>query len=336
MRTIRTAALASLGAAALAGVAAAADFVDGIAAQVGSDIVLASEVERFAMPMEVQMRDAGAGADEVARMRAEILERMIERRLLDQAIRRTEIDASEAEVDTGVAAIAKENGISVDKLRATVLAGGLTYEEYRDQIRGEIRRQKLTSAVIQTKVRVEEPEVRALYEKRYADQPRGGEELHLGHILVPFGEDSAADEAAACAKAAAARQRVAAGEDFAVVASQASVVNPEMGGEVGWLHSSALAPWMEAPLAGLQPGQMSPVFSTRFGCNVLLLAERRPYQPVTYEEAREALRKEIFDKRMEEEYAAFLETLRQQTYVERKGVFADAVPSLTSTPEPGD
>jgi peptidyl-prolyl cis-trans isomerase SurA len=89
---------------------------------------------------------------------------------------------------------------------------------------------------------------------------------------------------------------------------------------------------MKDPLAGLQAGQMSPVFSTRFGCNVLLLAERRAYQPVSYEEAREKLRKELFDKRMEEEYAAFLETLRQQTYVERKGVFAGAAPSLTGSP----
>lgn len=335
MRTIRTAALASLAAAALAG-AAAAQFIDGIAAQVGSDIVLASEVERFAMPMQAQMREAGAPEEEIARMRAEILERMIERRLLDQAIRRTEIEASEAEVDTGVEAIAKDNGISVEKLRATVEAGGLSYDEYREQIRSEIRRQKLMSAVVQSKVRVEEPEVLALYEKRYADQPRSGEEVRLSHILVPFPEDSAAAEAKACEKAAAARKRVAAGEDFAKVAAEVTVVNPERGGDVGWLHTSNLAPWMVEPLASLQPGQMSQTFSTRFGCNVLLLAERRPYQPITFEEARASLHKELFERHVEEEYAAFLETLREQTYVERKGVFADAVPSLTSTPAPSD
>ena len=146
MRSIRHAALASLGLLALAAPIHGEEFVDGIAAQVGTDIVLASEVERFAAPVEIKLHDSGAPESEIVKMRAEILERMIERRLIEQAVRRIEIDATEVEIDTAIAAIANETGLTMDQLQRTVEAKGMSYEAYRDQIRGEIQRQKLISA----------------------------------------------------------------------------------------------------------------------------------------------------------------------------------------------
>jgi peptidyl-prolyl cis-trans isomerase SurA len=308
--------------------------VDGIAAQVGSDIVLASEVYRFSKPVEKKMRDAGAPEDEIAKLRADLLERMIERRLIEQAVRRVEIDASDNEIDTAIASIAEENGLTSDQLRQTVEAKGMTYDAYREQIRGEIQRQKLVSGAVQSQVRVEDDEIRALYAKRFADQPKGGEEVHLRHILVPFGVDTGVAEHEACGKAEAARRRVLAGEDFAEVAGDVSAVNAEFGGDVGWVHLSNLAAWMAVPVSGMKAGDVSEVIRMPFGCNVLFLAQRRAFQPMTYEKARSALYDELFQQKMADQYQTFVDTLRERTYIERKGMFADSVPALTDSRKP--
>lgn len=300
------------------------DFVDGIAAQVGSDIVLASEVRTFARPVEEKMREAGAPESEIVKMRAEILERMIERRLIEQAIKRTEIDATEAEIDGAIESIAKENQLTLDQLRKTVEARGLTYEGYREEIRQEIQRHKLVGAAVRSQVRVEDEEVRKLYQERFADQPQGGAEVRLRHILVPFESDSPDAETAACARVEAARREVAAGADFAEVARDVSAVNPQFGGDVGWVHTRNMAAWMKDPVSRLSEGQMSPVVRTPFGCNVLLLVERREYKPLTYEEAAPQLKKELFEQKAQQEYHDFVEQLREKTYIERKGVYADA------------
>ena len=42
--------------------------------------------------------------------------------------------------------------------------------------------------MIGARVRVDEKDVRALYDQEYGDQPAGGTEVHLRHILVPFDE----------------------------------------------------------------------------------------------------------------------------------------------------
>ncbi len=321
---------ALVGAALLIAAAASADqIVDGIAAQVGTDIVLASEVQRLAGPVEKQMRASGAPDAEVAKMRAEILERMIERRLLEQAIRRTEIDATDAEVDQAIDAIAAENGLDRDLVRQSVEQQGMTWESYRDQIRSEIQRQKLVSGVIQANVRIEESQIEQLYHQRYDSQPSGGEEVHLRHILVPVTSEDASAADQACASARAARQRIAEGEDWNDVARDVSVVNPELGGDVGWVHTTNVAGWMSDAVAKLEPGQMSPAIPTRFGCNLLRLEDRRRFEALTYEQAKPRLYRELFEQRLGEEYADFLEKLREQTYIERKGMYADAAPSLT-------
>jgi hypothetical protein len=52
--------------------------VDGIAAQVGSDTVLVSEVRDPRRPVEEKMRAAGAAESDLAALRADALERLID------------------------------------------------------------------------------------------------------------------------------------------------------------------------------------------------------------------------------------------------------------------
>lgn len=308
---------------ALGGAAAADELVDGIAAQVGSDIVLLSEVNQLMRPLEPKFREAGATPAEIGRMRATILDKLIERKLIQQAVRRAELGASDAEVDQTIETIARENGLTPEQLRESVESKGLSFDVYRERIRAEIEENKLLHGMVMAKVRLEEQEVRSRYDERFSEQPEGGAEIHLRHLLIPISENTRAARKETCALAAAARERVIAGESFAEVASELSVVNPELGGDIGWLHADSMAAWMQ-PVHTLEAGGITEVLETSFGCNVLQVVERRDFEPIGYEEARERLQAEIFDEKVAEEYAEFIQKLRSQTYIERKGIFSEA------------
>ena len=101
-------------------------------------------------------------------------------------------------------------------------------------------------------------------------------------------------------------------------------MNPDQGGDIGWFHVSSLAPWMTDAIDPLLTGGTSEVIEMPFGCNLLHVVEKRRYEEITYESARARLGEYLFQKRLAEEYAAFIEELRKQTYIERKGIFADA------------
>lgn len=300
------------------------EIVDGIAAQVGGDIVLVSEVFQVAAPAEAEMRRQGASKSDVAALRAEVLERLIERALIRQVVKRAELGATDAEVDEAIAAIARENGLTPDQLRQSVADQGLPFEAYRERIRDEIEQSKVVNGMVASRVRVDEEAVRARYEKQFADQPQGGTEVRLRHLLVAFDGEKPGDRAQACAQVGAALARVRGGEPFEAVAAEVSQVNPRQGGDIGWIHGDQMARWMADPLRGLDPGDVSDVLETDFGCNLLQLVERREYEPISFERAEEPLRRQLFNEGMSREYQKFLEDLRNRTYVERKGIFADA------------
>jgi peptidyl-prolyl cis-trans isomerase SurA len=297
---------------------------DGIAAQVGDDIVLVSEVMQRVGPIEARMRDADAPAVEIAKLRAAGLEKLIEARLIEQTVRRAELYASDEEIDQTIEAIARDNGITRERLEQSVEAQGLTFEQYRAQIKDEIERRKVIGAMVASKVHVEEQEVRALYDERFSDQPAGGVTVHLRQILVTFGSVLSKDENAACEPVRQAEERIRGGESFEKVAAEISEVAPAQGGDIGWLHVDSLASWMSEVVGRLQDGETSGVIELPFGCSLLKLVERREYQPVSYDDAKERLRMEIYEQHVDREFRKWLEEMREQTFIERKGHFADA------------
>jgi len=300
--------------------------VDGIAAQVGSDVVLLSEVRRVTAPMEKQIRAAGGSDRDVAMIRSDMLERLIERRLVEQVVRRMELEASDAEVDQAVAGIAAQNSLTLDQLRESLKSHDVEWESYREKIRGEIQRSKILNGMVRSKVKVEDTDVRALYDERYSKQRSGGEEIHLRHLVMAGGDDPEMPRthAEACAGVRAAYARILGGEAFGRVAGEVSDTSNGTGGDVGWVHEADLAPWMADAVRGLGVGEVSPVIEMPFGCNLFQVVERRGFKPVSYDEAKAKLHSEIFNQRLEEEYVKWIDEIRSRTYIDRKGMFAEA------------
>ncbi len=299
------------------------ELVEGIAAQVGNQIVLASEVFEMSAPIEERMRKAGAPAQEIAMMRRDALERLIEGKLLSSVVERLELGADREEVDAAISAIAEENGMTIERLLSSVTSHGLTLEEYRQKIKGEIERGKVVNAMVRSRVEIDSNEVEKLYEERFGDQPSGGEEVYVRHLLVMPDGRAAKSAAAACNVAREARSEIAAGGEtsFAPVAQRISDMNPERGGDLGWLHRADLAPWMAERIDALKPGELSGVIEMPFGCNLLQLVDRREFSPITFDQAAPQLRNYLFQSKTEEEYTKWLDVLREQTYIDRKGAF---------------
>ncbi len=298
--------------------------VDGIAAQVGSDIVLVSEVMEMVGPGEKRMRAAGAPEIEIAKLRAEGLEKMIEWRLVEKVVRDADLQASDAEVDEMIAAIAADNGITVEQLEQSVASQEMSVADYKDEIKRELERRKVLNALVANKVQLEESEVEAAYEERYADQPEGGSQVHLRQLLVPASEDGELSVADSCNRVEGLRGRIAGGASFQELASEHSAAAPQQGGDIGWLHLDSLASWMVEAIEPLEAGDVSGVIRLPFGCTIIQLVERKVYEPVTYEQAKPALQAEIYEAKIATEYRSWIEELRSRTFIERRGYFAEA------------
>ena len=297
--------------------------VDGIAAQVGPELVLVSEVLELAGPIEAEARQQGATEADVGQLRADALEQLIERRLLSRVAKDAHLEASDGDVDAAIEGIGKDNGLSQEQLKASLASHGVRWDEYRDRIRAEIERQKVINAMIGSQITVEEPELKAAYREIYSEQPQGGEQVHIKQILVLGGEGAPRDMPAACALARDAHARIAKGEPFEKLAAEVSAAAPQQGGDIGWLHVDTMASWMSDPLRHLEPGTVSPVIELPFGCTLFLLVERKSYEPVSYEQAKATLQQEVYQRKVTEKYREWMESLRKRTFISRRGYFAE-------------
>lgn len=301
------------------------ELIEGIAAQVGGGVVLVSEVRRISAPVEARMSTAGAPKSEILRMRSEALEQLIEARLIEDVVRRTQLTATEAEVNDAVAAIARENGLTLDQMAASISSHGLTLAEYRAKIKSEIERNKVLGQLVSKRVSVEDHEIATLYDARYGKQRTSGTEIHLRHLLVGAGAAKMRDRDTACRMVEEARTRIFSRETrFEQEAKNLSDANAEQSGDLGWVHTDDLASWMAPAVANLQPGQISEVIPMYFGCNLLMVVNRREVRPVTLEQARPELETIVFRQKMEVEYREWIAKVRETVYIELKGVYAEA------------
>ena len=299
--------------------------LDGVAAQVGDEIVLVSEVNEITRPMEKRMRDAGAPEAQINNMHREALERLIDERLIANMVTRLEMGASEDEISQAVEGIAQGNGLTAAQLRASVENHGLTMQEYRAKLKGEIERNKIIGAMVNDRVRVTPEEIQALFEERYGDQKQGGEEVRLRHILVGVGGSTMRDEKTACNMINDAAIKIRAGQlDFNEAARQLTEMNPEQQGELGWLHLNEIAPWMINAIQPLKPGEISEPIPMPFGCNLLQLVDERSFEPITLEQANASLRSELTNRKTDRAIGDWLDEVREQTFISRKGRYAES------------
>lgn len=270
------------------------------------------------------MRERGVPETEIAKLRAEALERLIEARLMEGVVQRLELYAKDDEVDRTIESIAKENGLTLEQLYASVVFHGMSREQYRQQIKQDLERRNVLQNLLGQDIDIDEKDLRALYDQEFGSMPDSAELVRVRQILVSFGGASKRTPEQACEVVNQARERVTNGDDFEAVAREISEVAPADGGDIGWLERDQLAGWMHDALVPLEQGGVSETLVLPFGCSILRLEEEREVQRLSFEQVRTRLHEELWSRKMEDAYRKWMEELREQTYIERRGYFAEA------------
>ena len=125
------------------------------------------------------------------------------------------------------------------------------------------------------------------------------------------------DEAAVLQRLRGIREQVLDGDDFAAIAQSVSEdpISAADGGDLGWTESGVFVPEFEEVVAGLEIGELSEPFQTRFGWHIAEVTDTRSYD--TTEELKEQrCAEQIRASKLEEEQELWLRRLRDEAFVE--------------------
>jgi len=259
---------------------AGAQRLDGIAAVINDEVILESDVEE---QLGVLLRNSQVRPDSVMAdtLRRQILEELINFKLVVAEAVRQGITVSDAELDRQVEAAiadAKERMGSEEAFRAQLVRENTTEEKLREKFHVDLRReiigQRMRDRMFPRKT-VPALEAAAFFKANPARFPRFPAEARLSVIQILVEADSAA-AARGRAAAVAARKRVLAGERFAKVAAEVSddPNSARAGGDLGFFTAGTMEPGLEEVAFSLKLGQISEPLRTPYGWHVVEVMER--------------------------------------------------------------
>jgi hypothetical protein len=164
------------------GSAASAEIVNKILATVDGDPITVYELKRFTQnDPRMQQIEQGDG-------RA-VLETVIMDRIIDKEVSSLGIVVRDTDVDRYIDGIRQRNKLSDEQLRAALEQQGLTWDEYRLQVRKELQKVQLINQEIRGKVNVTPEEVERYYNANLTEYSLP-EQIKISHIVIRHAPDA--------------------------------------------------------------------------------------------------------------------------------------------------
>jgi len=293
--------------------------VEKIAALVGDDIILQSEVEDRAAPLLAETASITNPAERDAResaVRREVLERLIQDQMLAQQATELKLTVSGDEVDRAIEQIKRDYGLGDEQLKDELRKQGMSMASYRMSTKKEILKYRVLNIAVGSKINVGDSEVQSYYDRHMKSS---NVQLRASHIFIAIPED--ADNATVLEREKLAKSllaRAQAGEDFAKLAREYSqdAGTRADGGDLGFIGRDIMPKPIEELLFSMKVGDVrGPVRADR-GFHVMKLVDKRPKDAKPFADVQDEIRIRLRQREMERQTKIYLSDLRKKVLVD--------------------
>lgn len=298
---------------------AAAEVIDGVAAIVNDELVTTYEVDRELSLMASEAARKAGPTLEKTQLRAAALNRLIDKKLTEQKIRELDIRVSDEELRQAIEEVRKQNNLTQEALVAALLAQGLTFDQYKAQLREQMERLRLMGQEVRAKIQVGEKEVRDYYDanlKRFSD-----EMFQARHIYFRVDDKTPPDEVKRImATAMTVLNEARSGKEFAGLAKKHSddQLTAGEGGDLGTFKKGEMLPEIENTVEKMNPGDISELVTTPAGFHIIKLEKRFARTVKTFDEVKGEIEELLYRKKSEERFNQWTADLRKGAAIEIK------------------
>jgi peptidyl-prolyl cis-trans isomerase SurA len=296
--------------------------VNTIAAIVNDDVITLYEVDLEAQPV-IHEAEKKSALDAAVRsqIRRTALDRLIEKKLLDQKSRELNLKVSDEELRLAIEDVMKQNNMATQQMLITALASqGLSYEQYRTQLREQIEKLKLVSMEVRAKIHVSESEMTAYYDANRSRYTLD-DTFRARHIFFKASEKTPPEELKrTMATALMVLAEAKGGKDFMELAKSYSEdpAARKDGGDLGSFKKGDMLPELESEILVMKPGDVSGLVYTPTGFHIIKLEERTTGKLKPFESVKAEIEETIYRKKSEERFNQWAKELRAKASIEIK------------------
>lgn len=216
--------------------------------------------------------EAPIAADELLRLRVQVLRNLIDETLKIQAAENAELPAKREEVEQTYQQLAAQNfGGETKKMDDYLASIGSSAASLKRQIEGEVAWENLLRRNIIPFVNVSAEEVNDVLARM--NEAKGTDEYRLGEIFLSATTEN---RAAVLQNGQAIMQQLQQGGSFVAYARQYSeATTAVVGGDLGWVRLGQLPPQLATAARTMSPGQLVGPIEIPGGFSILYLINKR-------------------------------------------------------------
>lgn len=217
-------------------VASEPKLLNAVVAVVNNDVITTDELAERAHSAALNLRRQKIQLPPMQQLRVQVLEQLILERAISQRARETGIRVDDGIVNATIEQIAQQNKISVAELRRRLSLDGVTFPQFREEIRSQIVAQRLREREVDDEIKIPESEIDAFLADQAGYNINDTIEYNISHIWIPTSESMSSDELSAARDTADdILERAQDGEDFGRLAASYSKASDALdGGDLGW------------------------------------------------------------------------------------------------------
>lgn len=309
-----------------------AELVDRVVAVVNDDVITMSEVDEEGKGFFKKITEQAPIAqqeDALRRAREEVLNNLIDKKLISQVAAKQNVSVSEEELQAAAEQMLINNKIDRETLDAQLAQMGMPYESYLGTLRNQILQSKLVNYEIRSKIIITDNMILDYYDTHYTKHvSQGG--YYLMQMGFIWGRGSGtngsvpakyADKVDAKKRAERVRNLVLNGQDFRTLAQKFSdLPSAADGGDLGVFEEDEMAPYMRNAVLKLNPGEISEVIETPSGYQFFKLLSSQDGQIVvqaSFESVKEEIRNKLYEEQLKSEFDLWVKKLKEDAYIKK-------------------
>ena len=301
---------------------AQAKLVDRVSAVVDSQPILLSDLN------ELEKRLANKGLVDEALLRLEaprdlrdrrqVLELLIDQRVIDNEVKRKNGDVPIERVEQEIRNIAKNNGYSRAQLQTALEAKGVRMSQYQDFMKTTLERQGLIEREVLSRVRISDEDVSSYYLAKKGPSAAQIFEYTLAHILFT---PKTGGDAEALNRAKAVEEKLKGGESFEKLAETYSEdPNFAKGGNLGSFKAGEMLSELEAVVRRTPPGEATPIIKTALGYQIVKVTKRTLIADPAFEEEKPAIMQALQNEALKRQFQIWLNQRRDDAAIIVNGI----------------
>ncbi|MBF4281512.1 peptidylprolyl isomerase SurA [Vibrio anguillarum] len=256
--------------------------LDRVAVIVNSGVILQSDIDGALKTLTINAKKNGQTLPEETVLREQVVEKLIIDTIQQQEAQRIGVRIDDNRLSDAIADIAKNNNQTLEQLNASVTAEGLTYAEFREQVRKEIAASEARNALVRRRINILPDEVDNLA-NILAQETNATVQYKISHIQLRV--DDTQDKAAVEQQAKTLVEKLNQGADFSTMAYTYSKGPKALqGGDWGWMRKEEMPTIFADQIKMQNKGSIIGPFRSGVGFHILKIDDVKGLETVAVTE----------------------------------------------------